>query len=99
MLTGGVALSFAFQAVMGVIVYFAPSGEATSTVLFWSMGGFGAATWGSLPLVVIVVLTGVLVLRALSRPLDVLTMGDETAASSVSTPRACAAVCSPPPPR
>ncbi|WP_017610241.1 FecCD family ABC transporter permease [Nocardiopsis xinjiangensis] len=77
----GVALSFAFQAVMGVVVYFAPSGEATSTVLFWSMGGFGAATWGSLPLVVIVVLTGVLVLRALSRPLDVLTMGDETAAS------------------
>ncbi|GAA3761141.1 iron complex transport system permease protein [Spinactinospora alkalitolerans] len=77
----GVALSFGFQAVMGVIVYFAPNSEATSTVLFWTMGGFGAATWGSLPPVAAVVLAGTLVLRAVSRPLDVLTLGDETAAS------------------
>ncbi|WP_231972432.1 FecCD family ABC transporter permease [Nocardiopsis alborubida] len=77
----GVALSFGFQAVMSVIVYLAPSSEATATVLFWTMGSFGAATWSSLPVVAAVVVLGILVLRGLARPLDVLTLGDETSAS------------------
>ena len=77
----GVALSFGFQAVMSVIVYLAPSNEATSTILFWTMGGFGAATWGSLPVVAVTVLVGVVLLRGLARPLDVMALGDETAAS------------------
>ncbi|PDP89475.1 sugar ABC transporter substrate-binding protein [Glycomyces fuscus] len=77
----GVALSFGFQALMGVIVYFVPGNEATGTVLFWTLGGFGAATWGSLPLVVAVVLAGTVLLRSASRRLDVMTLGDETAAS------------------
>lgn len=77
----GVALSFGFQAVMSVIVYLAPSSEATATVLFWTMGSFGAATWSSLPVVAVVVVLGILVLRGLARPLDVLALGDETSAS------------------
>ena len=77
----GVALSFGFQAVMSVIVYLAPSNEAAGTFLFWTMGGFGAATWDALPLVAAVVLLGVALLRALARPLDVMALGDETAAS------------------
>ncbi|WP_017586106.1 FecCD family ABC transporter permease [Nocardiopsis ganjiahuensis] len=77
----GVALSFGFQAVMSVIVYLAPSNEATSTVLFWTMGSFGAATWGSLPVVAAAVLLGVVLLRSLARSLDVTALGDETAAS------------------
>ncbi|GAA1441858.1 iron ABC transporter permease [Nocardiopsis tropica] len=77
----GVALSFGFQAVMSVIIYLAPSSEATSTVLFWSMGSFGAATWGSLPVVAAVVVLGAVMLRGLARPLDVMALGDETAAS------------------
>ena len=77
----GVALSFGFQAIMSVIVYLAPGNEATSTVLFWTMGGFGAATWGSLPVVAATVLVGVVLLRGLARPLDVMALGDETAAS------------------
>lgn len=77
----GVALSFGFQAVMSVIVYLAPSSEATATVLFWTMGSFGAATWSSLPVVAVVVVLGILVLRGLARSLDVLALGDETSAS------------------
>nr|WP_243742358.1 iron ABC transporter permease [Actinorugispora endophytica] len=77
----GVAMSFGFQAVMSVIVYFAPSSEATGTVLYWTMGGFGAATWGSFPVVVAVVVAGTVVLRGFARPLDVMALGDETAAS------------------
>ncbi|SCL23479.1 iron complex transport system permease protein [Micromonospora pallida] len=77
----GVALSFAFQSVLAVIVYFAPDGEATATLLFWSMGGFGAATWGVLPPVAVAVLVGTVLLHRHGRTLDVLAFGDEAAAS------------------
>nr|WP_245866042.1 iron ABC transporter permease [Prauserella marina] len=77
----GVALSFGFQALMSVLIYFAPSGEATSMVLFWTMGSFGAATWGSLPVVSVIAVAGILVLYRFSRPLDVLSLGDESAVS------------------
>jgi iron complex transport system permease protein len=77
----GIALSFGFQAVMSVLIYFAPDSEAASTVLFWTMGSFGAATWGSLPAVALVVVLGVVVLRRYGRSLDAMALGDETAAS------------------
>lgn len=77
----GVALSFAFQAVMSLIIYFAPNSEATSTVLFWTMGSFGAAGWGSLPVVAAVVIAGIVVIQRLCRTMDVMALGDETAAS------------------
>jgi len=77
----GVAMAFGFQAVLSVIIYFAPDSEATSAVLFWTMGGFGAATWGALPVVAVVVLVTLVVLRRFGRALDVLSLGDETAGS------------------
>ncbi len=77
----GVAMAFGFQAVMSLIVYFVPDGESTSTVLFWSMGGFGAATWGALPVVAVVTVVTAVALRRFARGLDVLALGDETSAS------------------
>lgn len=77
----GVAMSLGFQAVMSLIVYFAPDAEATSMVLYWTMGSFGAATWGALPVVSVVVLGGLAVLHRYGRVMDVLALGDETAAS------------------
>lgn len=77
----GVAMSFGFQALMSVIVYLAPTSEATSTVLFWTMGSFGAATWGSLPVVTVAVVAATVLLRRGGRVLDVMALGDETAAS------------------
>ncbi|MFZ3565770.1 FecCD family ABC transporter permease [Streptomyces sp. BH097] len=77
----GVAMALGFQAVMSVIVYLAPDSEATSTVLYWTMGSFGAAAWGVLPVVAAAVLLGSLVLHRSSRTLDVLALGDETAGS------------------
>lgn len=77
----GVALSFGFQAVMSVMIYFAPTSEATGTVLFWTMGSFGAATWGSLPVAAVAVVAGIVVLRRFGRSLDVMSLGDESAAS------------------
>lgn len=77
----GVALSFGFQAVMSVIVYAVPGSEATGMILHWTMGGFGAASWGALPVVAAVVLPGIAALWRDGRVLDVLALGDETAAS------------------
>ena len=78
----GIALAYAFQAVMALLIYLVPQGESTSTILFWTLGGFGAATWGSLPLVAAVVLIGAVLLHAQARDLDILALGDETAGSS-----------------
>ena len=77
----GVALSFGFQAVMSVMIYFAPTSEATGTVLYDSLGSFGAATWGSLPVAAVAVVAGIVVLRRFGRSLDVMSLGDESAAS------------------
>ncbi|ARQ68802.1 FecCD family ABC transporter permease [Streptomyces marincola] len=77
----GIALAYGFQAVMSVLVYLAPDGEATHTVLFWTLGGLGAATWESLPLVAAVTVLGTFALHRHARTLDVMALGDETAAS------------------
>ncbi|AWN31812.1 iron ABC transporter permease [Streptomyces sp. NEAU-S7GS2] len=77
----GVAMSLGFQAIMSVIIYFAPDSEATSMVLYWTMGSFGAATWGALPVVSVSVVLGLIVLYRYGRALDLLALGDETAAS------------------
>ncbi|WP_029391584.1 iron ABC transporter permease [Streptomyces xiaopingdaonensis] len=77
----GVAMALGFQAVMSVIIYLIPNSEATSTILYWTMGSFGAATWAALPAVAVAVLVGTAVLNRCSRALDVMALGDESAAS------------------
>lgn len=77
----GVALSFGFQAVMSVLIYFAPDSEAAGTVLYWTMGSFGAATWASLPAVTVIVVAGAALLHRHARSLDAMALGDETAVS------------------
>ncbi|WP_079052758.1 FecCD family ABC transporter permease [Streptomyces phaeochromogenes] len=77
----GVALAYGFQALMSVLVFLSPNGQAARTVLFWLLGSLGAASWESLPLVTAAVLVAIGVLLRQSRSLDVLALGDETAAS------------------
>ncbi|MEV7908194.1 FecCD family ABC transporter permease [Streptomyces anulatus] len=77
----GIALAYGFQAVTSLVVFLSPDYQAASTVLFWTLGGLGAATWGSLPSAAAGVLCCVVVLLRSSRALDALATGDETAAS------------------
>ncbi|MGW7080258.1 FecCD family ABC transporter permease [Streptomyces sp. NPDC054866] len=77
----GVALAYGFQALMSVLVFLSPNGQAARTVLFWLLGSLGSASWESLPLAAGAVLVTVVVLLRQSRSLDVLSLGDETAAS------------------
>ncbi|WP_017975138.1 iron ABC transporter permease [Actinopolyspora halophila] len=77
----GVALAYAFQALMSMIVFFAPRGETARSVLFWLMGSLGGATWGALPLATLSVAVALIVLQRSSARMDVLSLGDEAAAS------------------
>ena len=77
----GVALAYGFQALMSVLVFLSPNGQAARTVLFWLLGSLGSASWESLPPAAAAVLVAIVVLLRLSRSLDVLSLGDETAAS------------------
>ncbi|MFG2894570.1 FecCD family ABC transporter permease [Streptomyces sp. NPDC048248] len=76
----GVALAYGFQALMSVLVFLSPNGQAARTVLFWLLGSLGSASWESLPPAATAVLVAIVVLLRLSRSLDVLSLGDETAA-------------------
>jgi len=51
------------------------------TVLFWLAGGLEGRSWTHLGLGAVFILTGCLLLVALARPLDVLSLGSEEAAS------------------
>lgn len=80
----GVVIAAGLQAVMSVLIYLVPDTESTATVLFWTMGSFGAAAWQPLiPIAVLILVSIVLFLRkaAVLDVLDVLSQGDETAAA------------------
>ena len=53
--------------------------ESFRSAIFWMMGSLAAARWSSTLLLALYVLPGTLVLIALARPLNLLTLGEETA--------------------
>lgn len=77
----GVVLSLALQAVMSLIVFFAPRGEAARAVLFWLMGSLGGARWDVLPIATVAVVAGCVIAWRTAPSLDLLAMGDDAAAS------------------
>lgn len=77
----GVVLGLGFQAVMTLVVFFAPRGEAARAVLFWLLGSLGGARWDQLLPVVVAVTLGWAYAARQAGALDVLAMGDDDAAS------------------
>ncbi|CAM3894971.1 iron ABC transporter permease [Tsukamurella strandjordii] len=77
----GVVLAFAFQGLAGAIVFFDPVGDAARSVMFWLLGGLGAAQWSVLPLVAATVAVCTAIAARMSGVLDVLAQGDEAAAA------------------
>ncbi|GGI77816.1 FecCD family ABC transporter permease [Shewanella gelidii] len=78
MLLSGVAITFMFGAMTSLILYFS-SPQATASVLFWSMGSFAKASWSSLWMPAIVVVSGIGVIMAMKRQILAMLAGDETA--------------------
>ncbi len=76
----GLAISFLFGALTNYLIFSGDQNTANS-VLFWSLGGLGRATWDSLPIAVfgVVLLFILLLWKHLS--FDALLAGEETAES------------------
>lgn len=78
LLLSGIALSMFFSAILSFIM--STAGESLHQIVFWLMGGFWTVTWTD----VIVGLTlpfGFLALYAMSRDLNILSLGEEDAAT------------------
>jgi iron complex transport system permease protein len=75
----GVAVAYVLSAVTSLMLIMSRTGDQARQVLTWLLGGLGGANWDSLWLPLSVVLTGLAVLLAQSRTLNVLLAGDDAA--------------------
>lgn len=80
LLLAGVAVSFVLMAVVNLLLY---SGDqhAAASVMFWMLGGLGAARWNVIWLPAVCVLLGGITLQVLGRGLNALMSGEQTATS------------------
>jgi iron complex transport system permease protein len=79
MLLAGVVVGAFFNACILLMLTFADA-EAFRTAMFWIMGSFAGATWRAVVLLLAAVAPALLLLLALARPLNLLALGDDTAA-------------------
>jgi iron complex transport system permease protein len=84
LILAGLAVAYAMSAVTSFLVFLAAhegNQGAALSVLFWILGGFGAARWEQVPLPAILLAMGVTLLILHARSLNALLAGDETAAT------------------
>ena len=74
----GVAVSAMFSAVTNFIVYTAPQDAQVREATFWMLGGLGAE-WKDLLLPALLLIPALMIMLILSRPLNAMMMGDQTA--------------------
>ncbi|HET7229441.1 MAG TPA: iron ABC transporter permease [Longimicrobium sp.] len=79
LLLAGVVVGAFFNACILLALTFADA-DAFRSAIFWMMGSFSGATWRSIALLAAAMAPGVAVLLALARPLNLLSVGEETAA-------------------
>jgi iron complex transport system permease protein len=79
LLLAGVVAGAFFNACIMLILTFAKT-ETFRAAIFWMMGSFAGATWKSIGGLALAAVPALLVLFALSRPLNLLAIGEETAA-------------------
>ncbi len=79
LILSGVAVGALFSAATSFLIFLSSGGEKLSDVLFWIMGGLGRASWTSVGILAPIVCTGTVVVWALSRDLNALTLGEEGA--------------------
>lgn len=78
LLAGVVAGSF-FNACILLTLTFADA-ESFRSAIFWMMGSFSGATWGADAVLALILAPALALLLALARPLNLLAVGEETAA-------------------
>ncbi|HDS1817695.1 MAG: iron ABC transporter permease [Pseudomonas sp.] len=80
LLLAGVAVSFVLMAVVNLLLYTGDQ-HAAASVVFWMLGGLGAARWPVIWLPALCVLLGLLALQVMGRGLNALMSGEQTAVS------------------
>ncbi|MGW1232268.1 FecCD family ABC transporter permease [Streptomyces californicus] len=75
----GVAVSYVLSALTSLILVTSARADHLQEVLYWTLGGLGAARWDMLALPAITLVAGTAVLLTLARPLDLLLVGEEGA--------------------
>jgi iron complex transport system permease protein len=79
LLLAGVVVGAFFNACILLALTFA-SADAFRSAIFWMMGSFSGATWRGIALLAAAMAPGLALLLALARPLNLLSVGEETAA-------------------
>ncbi|WP_223593992.1 FecCD family ABC transporter permease [Pseudomonas sp. A-R-19] len=74
----GVAVSFVMMAMANLLLFMGDH-RASSTVIFWMLGGLGLARWELLAVPTASVLLGLVLLLGMARPLNALMAGEQTA--------------------
>ncbi len=77
LLLAGVVVGAWASSLLSLLIYF--SGRFLTQIVFWLMGGFGAATWRSLGAVLPYLACGAAIVLSRAKDLNALTMGDDTA--------------------
>ena len=78
LLLAGIAVSFLFSAGISLLMYL--NRDKLETIVFWTFGSFSSAAWSSVALAAPLILAGSLLLLPFCRDLDLLTLGEESAA-------------------
>ncbi|AIG64648.1 ABC transporter permease [Corynebacterium atypicum] len=87
LLMAGVAIGYALSAVTSFLIFASDSAESSRSVMFWLLGSLGLARWdGPLAVVAVVVALSTAVLMLVSRNLDALSVGDDTALTAGVNP-------------
>lgn len=81
LLLAGIAISMILSAVTNVIVLSAPDEEGIRSVMFWMMGSLAGAKWSNLSIPIIAVVAVFVFLLYQSRTLNLILMGEDTAAT------------------
>ncbi len=78
MIMAGIAIMYIFNAFTTVLMLWADE-STLAEVYQWQVGSLAGTSWDEVPIMIVVVLAGIIVVQLLSRKLNVLATGDETA--------------------
>jgi len=81
LIMGGVISSSLFTSLLSVIKFVADTQNELPAIVYWLMGGFSAVSLSAATMVLPFIAAGILILMAMSGYLNILSMGDEEAAS------------------
>lgn len=81
LILAGVAVAEVLSAVASLLIVTSDDPHKAQAALRWMLGGLGGATWRGVWIPAAVVLVGLVVLLAVTRPLNLLYTGEEAAAS------------------